>query len=79
MFTPSAVVTADNTWILLKHVESISVVLDNDEYCVIDKLKDDLRMCIRTVSGKEYIISMRYQMSIFEGQNPPNTARATRA
>ena len=73
MFSPAAVVTSDDTWILLKHIESLSVILDENEYRVIDRLKDDLRLLIRTVSGKEYVISMRYQMSIFDKQNPPDS------
>lgn len=47
----------DGEVILLKFIESMCDV-DNDEDMVIDKLKGDVCLRIRTLSGKDYIVSM---------------------
>lgn len=69
MYTPAAVITADYTYILIKHIESLKVVTADDELSTIDKLKSDLRMEICTVSGKTYVISMRHQMKELDKQD----------
>jgi len=72
MFIPLAVVTADNTYILLKYIESIGEAPDDKELLVIDKLKSDVRITIRTISGREYVISMQHQISTFSSHNAPD-------
>ena len=44
--------------VLLKFVESISSKSEPEDK-VIDKLRDDLRFTVRTVSGHEYFISTK--------------------
>lgn len=72
MFIPLALVTADNTYILLKFIESIGEPPANSELLLIDKLKSDIRISVRTISGKDYVISIRHQMSTFVSHNPPS-------
>ena len=52
-----AIQAVDGEVILLKFVESMSNV-NNDEDLVVDKLKGDVCLKIRTVSGKSYTVSM---------------------
>ncbi len=72
MYFPLALVTADNTYILLKFIESIGDAPLDDNLLLIDKLKSDVRILVRTISGKGYVISMRHQMSALASHNPPN-------
>jgi hypothetical protein len=44
--------------VLLKFVESISSKSEPEDK-VVDKLRDDLRFTVRTVSGREYLVSTR--------------------
>jgi hypothetical protein len=51
--------------VLLKFVESIAFKADKDdmEGCVVDILKDDTIILIRTLSGAEYTASMKCALS----------------
>jgi hypothetical protein len=66
MFIPVAVISTDGTFILIKCIESIQPVEDGSIDSTIDKLRNDTRLFIRTVSGKEYTISMLDQRKIRE-------------
>ena len=54
------IITDDDCFIPLKNVESMK--LPDREDMVIDKLKDDPCMTIRTLSGKEYSMRMNDRM-----------------
>ena len=71
MFVPLALVTSDNTYVLLKFVESISEPRRDEALEIIDKLRADVRLSFRTISGKCYTISMQHQISEFKAHNPP--------
>lgn len=71
MFVPVAIVTDDGAYILLKFVESLGPVEYDEAQCVVDKLKGDVRLSVRTISGQNYIISMQHQMKMFKTHNPP--------
>ena len=45
--------------ILLKFVESFTFHEEEGDL-IVDKLRNDFRFGIRTISGKEYIISVKY-------------------
>jgi len=52
-----AVSTVEGEIVLLKFVESIRI--RDAEDLVVDKLKGDVAILIRTISGKEHIVSMK--------------------
>ena len=43
--------------VLLKFIESIQV--REDEELIVDKLKGDVVLSVRTISGKEHLVSMK--------------------
>lgn len=63
-------ITTDDTYVLLRYVESIR---ENpcDQERVIDELKNDTRITIVTVSGKEHIVSMARQIELYKGVDCP--------
>jgi hypothetical protein len=52
----TALVAISGETVLLKFVESILVRQEDD--LVVDKLKGDVVLELRTISGKEYLVSM---------------------
>lgn len=54
------------TFIHLKHIESLTEFVDDDEDSLVDKLKDDLRFEVTTSSGKTYICSVNEQFDSIE-------------
>lgn len=67
VFQPSFVIAEDNTVVSLRSVESMNLARDSEEQ-VVDKLKGDALIEIRTVSGAIYTISIRKQMDIIGKQ-----------
>jgi len=67
VFQPSFVIAEDNTVVSLRSVESMNLARDSEEQ-VVDKLKGDALIEIRTMSGAIYTISMRKQMDIIGKQ-----------
>ena len=65
MFKPNILVTPNGVMVAIKLIESIGAVRDADDL-VVDRLQGDIVFSIRTVSGKEYLLSTKYQMEIFE-------------
>ena len=65
IYHPDTIYTETADIVLLKFVESIAFKADKDdqEGCVIDKLKDDTVILIRTISGAEYTASMKCAQS----------------
>lgn len=59
--------------VLLKFVESFMPSGRNSEEKVVDKLKDDYCVGIRTVSGKEYQLSMMCIAKIINSSESKNT------
>jgi len=57
----TAIVSDDWEYILFNHIESMNKQRDAEEE-IVDKLKDDLVIKVRTVSGKEYDMSVRLLM-----------------
>lgn len=70
MFRVLALVTTDETFVLLRAIESIKQDKPDDEE-IIDKLKDDITLSIVTLSGKEYKISVVQQIAIYEDHGAP--------
>ena len=64
MFQPTTVVSDDRSVISLRYVESVNFTQE-DEDAVIEKLRDDLTIKIRTVSGMEHVISMQMQKTVY--------------
>jgi hypothetical protein len=64
VYQPATLVTADKTVVALRHIESITFLQDEEEM-VVDKLKGDVTIRIRTISGMESVISMREQKSVY--------------
>jgi hypothetical protein len=67
VFQPSFVIAEDNTVVSLRSVESMNLARDGEEQ-VVDRLKGDVFIEIRTLSGATYTISMRKQMEILGKQ-----------
>lgn len=67
VFQPSFVIAEDNTVVSLRFVESMNLARDSEEK-VVDKLKGDVTLDIRTSSGATYVISARKQMEIIGKQ-----------
>lgn len=65
VFQPSFLVANDNTVVALKFIESMNLSRDVEEQ-VLDKLKDDVVLEIRTVGGVQYTVSSRHQMEILK-------------
>jgi hypothetical protein len=57
VYSGHSIMTVEGDLVLLKFVESIHVRDDDD--LVIDKLKGDVVLSIRTISGKEHTASMK--------------------
>lgn len=64
VYQPSTVVADDKAVIALRFVESMNFSKDEEEL-VVEKLKDDVTIRIRTSSGLEYDISMQMQKKIY--------------
>ena len=71
MYRITTLVSTDNTFVLLKYIESIREVSIDDQ--VVDRLKDDITLAIKTVSGTEYIISMSTQIEIYKDHGATNS------
>jgi len=56
VFSGHAFLAETGEVILLKFVESMRLRNEEDE--IIDKLKGDVSFVVRTISGREYIVSM---------------------
>ncbi len=56
VFASHAVITATGEVIPFKFIESMRIKNEDDE--IVDKLKGDVCIDIRTLSGKDYTISM---------------------
>ena len=69
-FSGDAIYVEPGYTILLKFIESFSFSADTEENTV-DKLKDDYCFTVRTMSGKEYIVSTRYIGKICGWTTPP--------
>ena len=67
MFRPNVIISVDKTLISVRQIESINVFRDSCNE-IIDKLKDDLKITVNTVSGKTYEISMIDQYETFKDQ-----------
>lgn len=67
VFQPSFVIADDNTVVALRFVESMNLARDSEEK-VVDKLKGDVTIEIRTASGVSYVISARKQIEIIGKQ-----------
>lgn len=60
-------VANDGTIIGIKSIESMNFVsAEEDQF--LDKIRDDQRVAIRTVSGFEYTISLRHQKNVLGGK-----------
>ncbi len=55
----------DQEIVAMKFIESMTVLDITSEDETIERLKDDRHLFCRTVSGKEYLISMQAQMKNF--------------
>lgn len=64
MYQPSTVVADNKAVIALRYIESMNFSKDEEEL-VIEKLKDDVTIRIRTTSGVECEISMQMQKSVY--------------
>ncbi len=64
VYQPSTLVTADKSIVALRHIESITFLQDQEEM-VVDKLRGDVTIKVRTISGMESIISMQEQRSVY--------------
>ena len=70
IYASDTVFTESADIVLLKFVESMSTRVDRQdmEGCVIDRLRDDTILFIRTVSGAEYTVSMKHALSSTKDQ-----------
>lgn len=64
-FHGHSVVTVEDDIVLFKFIESINV--RDAEDMVVDKLKGDVTLSIRTTSGKEHIVSMNRMWDVIGG------------
>lgn len=64
VFQPPTIVADDKAVIALRFIESMNFSKDEEEL-VVERLKDDVTIHIRTASGKEYDISMQMQKKIY--------------
>lgn len=64
MYQPSTIVADNKAVIALRFVESMNFSKDEEEL-VVEKLKDDVTIRIRTASGVEYEISMQMQRTVY--------------
>lgn len=70
MFRIGALVSTDDTFILLKHIESLKEnPVDTEK--VVDKLKGDLSILVTTVSGNTFTIAMSKQIEIYDSHGGP--------
>lgn len=60
----NVVVADDGTVIPLRYIETMNFVRD-DQDIVADKLRDDCAINVVTISGREFLISMKKQMDTF--------------
>ena len=67
IFHAAFLIAEDNTVISIKFIESMNLAKDREEQ-TFDKLKDDITLDIKTVSGSEYTISIRRQKEIIGKQ-----------
>ena len=58
-YTHDTIQVGNGTTVALRFVESIRFDVDTDENATIDKLKDDMTIHIRTLSGYEYDFSAK--------------------
>ncbi len=77
MFRVVALVSTDETYILLRSIESIKQDKAADGE-IIDVLKNDITLTVITVSGKEYEISVAKQMEIYKAHGSPQDKFAMR-
>jgi len=66
-YQPPFLIVEDGTCIAIKYIESLRYTQDTEDQ-VIDRLSNDAKFDIRTVSGKEYRISAKLQMDEFGTQ-----------
>lgn len=67
VFQPSFVIAEDNTVVALRFIESMNLTRTDEEQ-VVDRLKGDSIIDIRTISGNSYVISSIKQMEIIGKQ-----------
>ena len=70
VFRPVLLATDDNILLSLKNVESFGSPKSLEDV-VVDKLKNDITIPVVMQSGKEYSISVRKQIDVFEKQGIP--------
>lgn len=57
VYNSHSIMTVGGDIVLLKFIESIQV--REDEELIVDKLKGDVVLSVRTISGKEHLVSMK--------------------
>lgn len=70
MINLATIVSDDDTFILLRYVESIKENNEPQE-TVVDKLKGDISLIVTTTSGKVYTISMLHQIETYKDHDVP--------
>jgi len=83
VFQPSILIVGspegeDREIVALKYIESISMSYDSSEENTVEKLKGDMHFIVRTISGREYRISMKTQYEIFDKYKLPEDPREMR-
>lgn len=69
MYRVTIVLTADGTFIPIKHIESINSTREEAD-SVIDNLREDFVFRLTTLSGKEHEVSMKKQVETFGIEQP---------
>ena len=64
VFQPTTLVADDKSVVCLRYVESMNLTRE-DEDAVVETLKDDITIKIRTVSGMDHVISMQMQKTVY--------------
>lgn len=72
---PPGFVLSDGIIIGIPFIESIDLHIEKDEE-IVDKLKGDVRFKIRTISGKEYTLSMSQHLATLTDYSLPTDASA---
>lgn len=57
VYNSHSIVTVEGDIVLLKFIESVRV--REDEELIVDKLKGDVTLMVRTISGREHLVSMK--------------------
>ena len=69
MVKVSSLLSTDNTFVLLKYVETMKECEEQEQ--VADKLKGDYKILITTISGNKYTVSVKTQIDIYKSHGGP--------